>query len=80
VHLFDLDLPTVKLQESAYTQPGSQLHVVETPAGALGLSTCYDVRFPTLYGALAAAGAEILAVPAAFTVPTGAFARGASDA
>lgn len=45
--------------------------VVDTPAGALGLSICYDLRFPALYQALSVAGARVLTVPAAFTVPTG---------
>lgn len=77
VHLFDLDLPSagVRLKESDSTAPGSELVVVEdTPVGRLGLSVCYDLRFPSLYQALVAAGAEVLAVPSAFTVPTGASA------
>lgn len=72
VHLFSVDIPGVRLDEGAYTAPGSELVLVDTPAGRLGLSTCYDVRFPALYGALAAAGAQLIAVPSAFTVPTGA--------
>lgn len=71
-HLFNVDLPGgLRLRESDYTLAGSELHLVRTPAGVLGLSTCYDLRFPALYEALRGAGAEILAVPAAFTVPTG---------
>ena len=71
-HLFDLDLPGLRLQESERTVAGKSLTVVDTPAGRLGLSVCYDLRFPRLYGALTAAGSQLLAIPAAFTVPTGA--------
>lgn len=72
MHLFDVDLPTGESwrESSAYT-PGEVPVVVETPVGQLGLSICYDQRFPALYQALSAAGAQILSVPAAFTVPTG---------
>jgi deaminated glutathione amidase len=73
IHLFDVDLATGESwRESALYAPGQRTVVVDTPAGRLGLSICYDVRFPALYAALAEAGAEILSVPAAFTVPTGA--------
>jgi predicted amidohydrolase len=73
IHLFDVDLPTGESwRESAAYEPGKTLSVVEgTPVGRLGLSICYDLRFPALYAALAEAGAETIAVPAAFTVPTG---------
>jgi len=72
IHLFDVDLPTGESwRESAAYAPGEQPVVAETPAGALGLSICYDLRFPDLYRALTGAGATILAIPAAFTVPTG---------
>jgi deaminated glutathione amidase len=72
MHLFDVDLPTGESwRESAAYAPGESGIVVETPVGKLGLSICYDIRFPALYAALSSAGAEILAVPAAFTVPTG---------
>lgn len=71
IHLFDLELPTVVMKESSYTLPGEEMVVVETPAGMLGLTTCFDLRFPLLYQCLVGAGAEILAVPSAFTVPTG---------
>lgn len=72
-HLFDVELPGgLRLKESDSTAAGDALAVVDTPAGRLGLSVCYDVRFPELYRALAGAGAQVLAVPAAFTVPTGA--------
>lgn len=73
LHLFDVDLPTGESwRESAAYVPGDRAVVVQTPLGKLGLSICYDVRFPDLYRALSNAGAEILAVPAAFTRPTGA--------
>lgn len=73
LHLFDVDLPTGESwRESATYAPGAGAVVVETPAGALGLSICYDVRFADLYRALSDAGATVLAVPAAFTQPTGA--------
>jgi predicted amidohydrolase len=73
LHLFDVDLATgERWRESAAYVPGAGAVVAETPAGTLGLSICYDLRFPDLYRALSDAGAEILAVPAAFTVPTGA--------
>ncbi len=72
IHLFDVDLPTGETwRESAAYAPGNRPVVAQTPAGALGLSICYDLRFPDLYRALTGAGATILAVPAAFTVPTG---------
>lgn len=73
IHLFDVDLPTGESwRESAVYAPGERLVVVEgTPVGRLGLAICYDLRFPALFAALAEAGAETIAVPAAFTVPTG---------
>ena len=51
--------------------PGRDVVLVDTPAGRIGLSVCYDMRFPELYRRLSAAGAEILVMPSAFTVPTG---------
>ena len=73
LHLFDVDLPTgERWRESASYVPGQTATVVETPAGMLGLSICYDLRFPDLYRALSDAGATVLAIPAAFTRPTGA--------
>jgi predicted amidohydrolase len=72
LHLFDVDLPTGESwRESAAYAPGGRAVVAATPAGRLGLSICYDLRFPDLYRALTDAGAELLAIPAAFTVPTG---------
>lgn len=73
LHLFDVDLPTGESwRESASYAPGERAALVDTPLGPLGLSICYDLRFPDLYRALSDAGAELLAVPAAFTRPTGA--------
>ena len=72
IHMFDVDLPTgERHRESALYTPGEQATVAETPWGKIGLSVCYDVRFPQLYRALAKAGAEMITVPAAFTRPTG---------
>lgn len=73
MHLFDVDLPTGESwRESASYNPGSQAVVVEgTPVGRLGLAICYDLRFPALFERLSEAGAQVIAVPAAFTVPTG---------
>lgn len=73
LHMFDVDLPTGETaRESATYEPGTRAVVVETPLGVLGLSICYDMRFPALYRALALKGATILTAPAAFTRPTGA--------
>src|ERR1700674_3030116 len=73
IHLFDVDIPgrAESYRESAHVAPGSSPAVIDTPAGRLGLSVCYDVRFPELYRHLSAAGAQILTVPSAFTSPTG---------
>lgn len=72
MHLFDVDLPTGESwRESAAYIAGQQAVISETPLGLLGLSICYDLRFPQLYNALSAAGAHIISIPAAFTVPTG---------
>ena len=73
MHLFDVDLAEndESYRESAHFAPGATVVVLDTPAGRLGLSVCYDMRFPELYRELSAAGAEWFAVPAAFTVPTG---------
>ena len=72
LHLFDVDLPTGESwRESAAYVAGNGAVVVDTPLGTLGLSICYDLRFPDLYRALSDAGATVLAVPAAFTRPTG---------
>ncbi|AMO72167.1 carbon-nitrogen hydrolase family protein [Sphingorhabdus sp. M41] len=72
IHLFDVDLSTDEtLRESSAYVGGHNAVVASIPDATLGLSICYDVRFPGLYEALTNAGADILAVPAAFTVPTG---------
>lgn len=72
IHLFDVDLASGESwRESASYAGGEAAVTVATPLGSLGLSICYDLRFPALYQALSAAGAELLAVPAAFTRPTG---------
>ncbi len=78
IHLFDVDIPgrieghdAERYRESAHVAPGSNATVVDTPVGRLGLSVCYDVRFPELFRALSADGARLLAVPSAFTSPTG---------
>jgi predicted amidohydrolase len=72
IHMFDVDLAGGEsYRESATFRPGDQAVVAPTPWGALGMTICYDVRFPQLYLDLARAGAEMLSVPAAFTVPTG---------
>ncbi|MEG3618182.1 carbon-nitrogen hydrolase family protein [Magnetovibrio sp. PR-2] len=72
IHMFDVDLEGGEsYRESATFSPGTDKVLIDTPWGGLGLSTCYDVRFPYLYRALANAGATMLSVPAAFTVPTG---------
>jgi predicted amidohydrolase len=72
MHLFDVDLPTGEIwRESAAYAGGERAVLAQTPLGLLGLSICYDLRFPDLYRALTDAGATILSMPAAFTVPTG---------
>ena len=73
LHLFDVDLLTGESwRESAAYVAGARAVVIDTPVGRLGLSICYDLRFPDLYRALSDAGATVLAVPSAFTRPTGA--------
>jgi len=72
IHMFDVDLGGGETYcESATFQPGEAAVVAGTPWGRLGLSICYDLRFPHLYRDLAKAGADFLAVPAAFTRTTG---------
>jgi deaminated glutathione amidase len=71
-HLFDIDLPgQVRYQESAWLLPGDEIVCPTTPVGRLGLSICYDLRFPEMYRRLADLGADVLLIPAAFTLPTG---------
>jgi predicted amidohydrolase len=72
IHLFDVDMPSgERIRESDTFAPGDEAVVAALPWGNLGLSICYDMRFPNLYNTLANAGAMFMAVPAAFTVPTG---------
>ncbi len=73
IHLFDVAIPgrEERYLESTHVMPGHEAVVADTPVGKLGLSVCYDMRFPELYRDLVARGAEWLAMPAAFTVPTG---------
>ena len=72
LHVFDVDLPNGETyRESATIRPGDGAGLAETPWGKLGLTVCYDIRFPHLFRQIARAGACMIAVPAAFTVPTG---------
>src|ERR1700683_591524 len=73
IHLFDVSIPgrNERYLESTHVTPGRRVGIADTPVGKLGLSVCYDMRFPELYRELVTQGAEWLAMPAAFTVPTG---------
>jgi predicted amidohydrolase len=72
LHMFDVDLAGGEsYRESQYFRPGAKAVLADLPFGRFGLSICYDLRFASLYRALAAAGAELIAVPAAFTKQTG---------
>jgi predicted amidohydrolase len=72
MHLFDVDLPTGESWRESNSYIGGEGPVLaETPWGRLGLTICYDLRFPDLYRSLSNAGADLIAIPAAFTVPTG---------
>ena len=72
IHMFDVQLSDGEVyRESAAFRPGTQAVVADTPWGRLGLTICYDLRFPHLHRALAQAGAQVILQPAAFTVPTG---------
>jgi predicted amidohydrolase len=72
IHLFDVDLPgRVTIKESDAKIPGEEVVTASTRLGTVGLSICYDLRFPELYRRLAFAGARILMIPSAFTFPTG---------
>ena len=83
IHLFDVAIPNrdrppgvaperdERYRESATVAPGSQVTVVPTPIGRIGMAVCYDVRFPELFRVLQEQGAEILSLPSAFTAPTG---------
>jgi len=73
LHMFDVDLPTGESsRESATYEPGERAVTAQADELKLGLSVCYDLRFPALYRALALAGAEVMTIPSAFTRPTGA--------
>jgi deaminated glutathione amidase len=72
IHMFDVDLENGEsYRESALYRPGGSTVLAGLPWGTLGMTICYDLRFPYLYRALAQAGADFLSIPAAFTVPTG---------
>lgn len=72
-HLFDVSLPESNehYNESQGIEPGNSVKVIDTPIGRLGLSVCYDLRFPELFRAMVDKGAEVIAIPAAFTAVTG---------
>ncbi|HEY6299947.1 MAG TPA: carbon-nitrogen hydrolase family protein [Candidatus Binatus sp.] len=72
IHLFDVDLPgSVTVRESDAKLAGADVVTAATPLGTIGLTICYDLRFPELYRRLTFAGAQIIAIPSAFTFPTG---------
>lgn len=73
IHLFDVEVSDAQgtYRESASMVPGQQPVCIDTPVGKLGMAICYDMRFPELFRLLSAKGAQVFAVPAAFTVPTG---------
>lgn len=72
IHLFDVTVTdTESYRESAYTAHGKRVVSVDTGCGNIGLSICYDIRFPELYRQLAAEGVQSFSIPSAFTVPTG---------
>ncbi|HUQ52429.1 MAG TPA: carbon-nitrogen hydrolase family protein [Gammaproteobacteria bacterium] len=74
IHLFDVDIPTKtaeRYMESATTLAGTRVVAAETPLARIGMTVCYDIRFPALFHRLSVLGTDIVVVPAAFTVPTG---------
>jgi len=71
IHMFDVDAGGVAYRESEHEEPGSEIVTAPLPGACLGLSVCYDLRFPELYRILAVRGAQIVAVPSAFTLATG---------
>jgi predicted amidohydrolase len=72
IHMFDVDLATGEIwRESSAYVAGEEVVTVETPLGRLGLAICYDIRFPALFQELGRQGCDVIAIPAAFTVPTG---------
>ena len=72
MHMFDVDLASGESwRESNAYEPGAEVVSAETPVGTLGLTVCYDIRFPALFEALGQRRCDVIAIPAAFTVPTG---------
>jgi nitrilase len=74
IHLFDVDIPGREAErylESAASAPGARVVSAQTPLARIGMTVCYDIRFPALFHRLGVLGTDVLAVPAAFTVPTG---------
>jgi len=74
IHLFDVDIPTraaERYAESATTLAGTRVVAAKTPLARIGMTVCYDIRFPALFHRLSVLGTDIVVVPAAFTVPTG---------
>lgn len=72
IHLFDVDVAEGEsYRESSWCAPGDRISLVDTPLGRVGQAICYDLRFPELFRALAAGGAEIVVLPSAFTARTG---------
>jgi nitrilase len=74
IHLFDVDIPGSEVErysESATTLAGTRVVAAETPLARIGMTVCYDIRFPALFHRLSVLGTDIVVVPAAFTVPTG---------
>jgi predicted amidohydrolase len=71
IHMFDVDVGGVSYRESEHEEPGAEIVVAALPEAILGLSVCYDLRFPELYRILAVRGAQIVTVPSAFTFATG---------
>jgi deaminated glutathione amidase len=72
IHMFDVALPNGEsYRESKVFRPGTEAVLADLPWGKLGITICYDLRFPGLYRSLAQAGADLLAIPSAFTKPTG---------
>src|SRR5687768_2561616 len=71
IHMFDVDVGGVEYRESATQEPGSEIVVADAGGVPVGMTVCYDVRFPELYRILAVRGARVITVPAAFTLHTG---------
>ena len=74
IHLFDVDIPgrtAERYMESATTLAGARVVAAQTPLARIGMTVCYDIRFPALFHRLSVLGTDIVVVPAAFTVPTG---------